>query len=473
MELEQYLRVLQRYWKSALATLLACVALAAVVTLVQKPTYSSSASVFITVDSGGTAGELSQGATYAERQVTSYVNVATTAMVLQPVIDELRISLTPRQLAEKLTVTSPAATSIIRVAATDDNPEFVAALANAVADQLTAAVGELAPPGPDGTRLVSATLVDEAPLPAAPTAPRPAMNLALGTLLGLLLGFGQAVLRSLIDTRIKTADDVAAVTDAPVLASIGHVESEAGRAIPSDGKQWASAEAYRRLRTNVGFVGLGGERRPSIVMTSSLAGEGKTETAVNLARVLAAAGDSVLLIDADLRRPQVAARLRLDSEWGLSEVLTGRGTLEELTIAVAPGSFSVLPAGTVPPNPSELLGSEAMAHLVTTAERQYDIVIFDAAPLLPVTDAVVLAAQCGGAIVVARSGRVRRQQLDAALETLHTADVTLLGLVVNDVPIARSDVYEGYYSHSRQPSSGVRSRARADGASPVPAATAR
>lgn len=471
MELQQYLRILRRYWRSTLATLLACVALAALVTLMQKPTYSSSASVFITVDSGGTAGELSQGATYAERQVASFMSVATTAMVLQPVIDELGLDLSPRQLAQRLTVTSPAATSIIKVAANDSNPELAAQLSNSVAIELTSAVDELAPPGPDGTRLVSATLVDEAPVPVSPTAPRPAMNLALGGLLGLLLGFGQAVLRSLIDTRIQTADDVSQVTDAPILASIGHIESEAGRALPRDGQQWANAEAYRRLRTNVGFVGLGGERRPSIVMTSALGGEGKTETAINLARVLALAGDSVLLIDADLRRPQVASRLRLDSELGLSDILTGRGTLEELTIKVTPGGFSVLPAGTVPPNPSELLGSEAMAHLLTTAERQYDVVLFDAAPLLPVIDAVVIAAQSGGAIVVARSGLVRRQQLGAALETLRSADVALLGLVVNDVPLAHSDVYGGYYSHSRQPSFGSRSPAQVDGGLPASTTT--
>ena len=178
------------------------------------------------------------------------------------------------------------------------------------------------------------------------------------------------------------------------------------------------------MRTNVGFVALGGERQRSMVITSSVRGEGKTETAVNLARVLAAAGESVLLVDADLRAPQVAQRMGLDGALGLSDVLTGRGTLEALTIEAAPGRLTVLPAGTVPPNPSELLGSDAMAHLLTTAERQYDYVLFDAPPLLPVTDSVVLSAQAGGAIVVARSGLVRRPQLEAAVDLLKQGDVT-------------------------------------------------
>lgn len=450
MELAHYLQILRRYWRSSLTVLLLGVIVAAAVTLLQTPKYTATASVFFTVESGGTAGELSQGATYAERQVRSYVNVTKTALVLQPVIDELNLNLTVQQLAPKLSVSSPPSTSIVEVSAEQESPEGAAALANAVAASLQRSTEELAPPGPDGTRLVSATIIDGAVLPGAPSSPRPAMNLALGGILGLLLGVGQAVLRSLLDTRLRTTEDMARVSDAPVLAAIGRNEVAPGRAADSDGVQWASAEAYRKLRTSIGFVGLGGERRSSMVVTSSVVGEGKTETATNLARVLALAGERVLLVDADLRRPQVGPRLRLDSQLGLSDVLTGRGSLQDLVINVAPDYLSVLPSGTVPPNPSELLGSEAMSHLIATVERQYDYVIFDAPPLLPVTDAVVLAAQTGGAVVISRSGVIRRQQLATALGILDSADVTLLGLVLNDVPATRADAYGGYYSRYKQ-----------------------
>ena len=446
MELQQYLQILRRYWRSAVATLLACITLAAGYTLLQGPTYTATSSVFLTVESGGTAGELSQGATYAERTVTSYVKVATTAVVLQPVIDEMSLDLTPEQLARKLTVTSPTSTQIITVTASDDSPTQAAALSNAVAQKLLSAVDELAPAGPDGARLVSATVIDHAAAPARPASPRPAVNLALGGLLGLLLGAGQAILRSTLDTRIRTADDLEEVTDAPVLASIGRVETTPQRAANGqENAHWANAEAYRRLRTNVGFVGLGGERRPSMVITSSVAGEGKTETVINLARVLAHAGDSVLLVDADLRRPQVAQRMGIDGDLGLSDVLTGRATLQELTIDIAAGYLAVLPAGAVPPNPSELLGSRAMAQLIESAEHRYDYVLFDSAPLLPVTDAVVLSAQTGGAIVVARSGIIRKPLLDHALELLDAGDVTTLGLVLNDVVHEKGALYGAYY----------------------------
>lgn len=443
MELQDYLRIVRHYWRSFLSTALLCISLAAGFTLLQSPTYTASSSIFLSVEGGGTAGELSQGASYAERQVKSYVNVATTAMVLQPVIDDLGLELTPAQLAQRMTVSSPTATSVIDIAVNDGDPELATRIANAVAASLQQAVVELTPEGPDGTGMVAASVIDPAVVPSTPTSPRPANNLALGALLGMLLGFGQALLRSLLDTRLRSAEDIAELTDAPVLASIGHVDTTAGRVVDPDGHHWAHGEAYRRLRTNVGFVGLGGERRPSMVVTSSVASEGKTETVVNLARVLARAGDSVLLIDADLRRPSVAARMGLDSQLGLSDVLTGRGSLQDLTIELD-SHLSVLPAGTVPPNPSELLGSEAMAHLLATVERQYDYILFDSPPLLPVTDAVVLAAQTGGAIVVARSGIVRRPQLETALALLEAGSVTLLGLVVNDVPATRAGGYGGY-----------------------------
>lgn len=444
MELQQYLRIVRRYWRSAIATLLLCVAVAAAVTLVQKPIYTASSALFLAVESGDSAGELSQGATYAERQVKSFVTVATSSVVLQPVIDQLSLDLTPAQLANKLTVTSPTATSIIDVSATDGGPAQAALVANTVAESLKVAVDELSPAGVNGAKLVTATAIDPALAPTSPTAPRPAVNLALGLVLGMLLGVGQAVLRSVLDTRVLTPSDVEALTDSPLLGVIGHVDDTSARASEASGKQWANAEAYRRLRTNVGFVGLGGERRPSMVVTSAMAGEGKTQTVVSLARVLSQAGESVLLIDADLRRPQVAPRMRLDSEFGLTDVLTGREALEDMIIDVIPGSLSVLPAGTVPPNPSELLGSDAMAHLLATVERRYDHVLFDAPPLLPVTDAVVLAGQTAGAIVVARSGKVKRPEFESAAALLDSGSVSLLGVVLNDVPADGGARYTGY-----------------------------
>lgn len=447
MEFHQYLKVLRKYWRSTLAVLFMSVAAAAALTLVQTPVYASASSIFLTVESGGSAGELSQGAAYAERTVASYVTVATTAIVLQPVITELGLDTTPGELADSLTISSPPDTSILNVTARDESSEQAALISNSVASSLLQAVRELAPSGPDGARLVSASVIDRAQPSAEPFSPRPASNLVLGGILGCFLGLGQALLRSTLDTRVRTQEDVEKVTEVPILASVGRNVATRARASGTASERWATAEAYRRLRTSVGFLGLGGERQNSMVITSSLAGEGKTETAVNLARVLAHAGESVLLVDADLRRPQVAQRMHLDAELGLVDVLTGRGTLDDFRIEISSGNLSVLPAGAVPPNPSELLGSAAMAQLVAAAEKDFDYVLFDSPPLLPVADALVLASRTGGAIVVTRSGRARRSELAAALAALAASDVPALGIVLNDAP-ATATAVSGYYTSS-------------------------
>lgn len=448
MELQQYSQIFRQYWISALATFFACIAVAAAFTILQTPKYTSTSSVFITVESGSSAGELSSGATYAERQVSSFVTLADSALVLKPVVDDLGLGLTTRELAEKVSVMAPADTSIIKVTAEDDDAARAADIANGVANSLKDATAEVVPRGPEGAELVTATVIEPAVTAENPSSPNVPMNLALGLLVGVLLGCGQAILRSVLDTRIRTTEDVEKISDAPVLASVirntsaGDTKDKEG---PARGARWANAEAYRKLRTSIGFVGLGGERRSSMVITSSVQGEGKTETATNLARVLAQAGERVLLIDADLRRPQVGPRLGLDSELGLSDVLTGRVDLDDVLIDAEGDGLKVLAAGTVPPNPSELLGSEAMAHLLTVTERQYDYVILDAPPLLPVTDSVVLGDQTGGAVVVTRSGHARKNQLSDALGILKNADVTVLGLVLNDVPVSKTGGYSQYY----------------------------
>ncbi|XVX20487.1 polysaccharide biosynthesis tyrosine autokinase [Actinomycetota bacterium] len=444
MELQQLLKIARAFWRSILATLLLTVALAAGFTLLRSPTYTGDASVFLTVESGSSAGELSQGATYAEQQVLSYIEVATTSSVLSPVIDKLNLQTTPEKLKESVRVTSPDSTSIIDIAADGDTPERAAQIANEIAASLVDRVEVLSPKRTGGTSLVSANVVDPARSPVAPSAPKPLLNLVLGTILGLMLGLGQAILRSTLDTRVRTTEDLQAFSDAPVLATVGRISNKGDAASAR-----AHSEAYRRLRTNVGFVGLGGERSSSMVVTSSMPGEGKTETAVNLANVLAQAGESVLLVDADLRRPRVDDRMRLDGELGLSDVLTGRGSFEDLAV-YADRNLRVLPAGTIPPNPSELLGSAAMNNFIAMAERQFTYVIFDSPPVLPVADATILGSQTGGAILVVRSGEVKVADVKSSMELLDTAKVTLLGLVLNDVPTSQMSERYGYYESDPQ-----------------------
>lgn len=454
MDLHKDLVLVRRYWRSIVATLLLGVAVAAAVSLLQPRAWTATTTLFVTMESGGTAGTPSWGATDAERQVKSFVEVATSPYVLQPVIDRLNLGTTPQQLGEDISVKAATNTSVIEISAERENPREAADIANVVADSLARAVDALSPQGQEGERNVQATVIERAVVSTLPSSPKPLQSVALGVLFGLLLGLGQALLRDRFDTRVRTVADVAQVTDSFVIGAIAchdHApdDTDSGHSPPD--------EALRTLRTNLSFLGLAGQRRPSIVFTSSVEAEGKTETATRLARSLAEAGERVLLVDADLRRPRIAHRMGLEGSVGLSHVLSEQADAWDLVQPGGVPGFDVLVAGAVPPNPSELLASDAMNQFLLTAEDRYDYVLFDAPPLLPVTDAAVLANQAGGAVVVARSGLVTKHELGAALTALTAAGADVIGLVLNDVTkdFGASAYCGYYYSHRNSKAAGA------------------
>ena len=267
MELQQYLKVFRDYWRSILATLFVVVMATAGYTLLQAPTYTATATVFVAVESGDSAGELSQGASYAERQVQSFVQVVETAAILDPVIDELKLETTAKSLGERISASSPSSTSLIEITASGGMATESADLANAVASSLVVTIDELAPTSSSGQGLVSASIIDPATIPNSPSAPKPVTNLMLGVILGLLVGIGQALLRAVVDTRVRATDDIESVTDKPILATVGRISKNQDAA-----EKRAHSEAYRRLRTNISFMGLGGERETSLVISSSIPG---------------------------------------------------------------------------------------------------------------------------------------------------------------------------------------------------------
>ena len=332
-----------------------------------------------------------------------------------------------------------------------------------MANSVVSAVAKLSPTSSSGSQLVRATIVNSASVPTHPTSPKPKTNLALGLVLGLVLAVGQALIRSAVDARVRTPDDLAQVLDAPLLGTIGHLGSKGGSSGYASGDP--STEAYRRLRTNVGFLTPTDDHRRSLVVTSPSQGEGKTQTVIGLASMLAQAGERVLLIDADMRRPTLAQRLQLDPEPGLSQVLSGRGRFEDFVLQVEDTSLFVLPSGSIPPNPAELLGSHNMENLLASAEGLYDYVLIDSPPILPVTDSTVIGEHVGGVILVVRSGRTKLQEVREAARLLDTAGAGLSGVVINDVSRSAGG-YGGYtsgsYSNSdvRERPSATRGRAR-------------
>jgi capsular exopolysaccharide synthesis family protein len=421
--------------------MLATVAVAAAATLAMTTQYTATTRLFFAVERGESVTDLAQGSSFAEKQMTSYAEVADAPLVLNPVIDQLNLETTSAELARAVTVTIPPETVILEISAVDPNPERAAAIANAVGTEVAAVAGELSPERADGSKAVEATTVAPALVPTDPSSPNALRNLALGVLLGLLLGIGVAMLRNVLDTKVRSEHDVRAVTESPLLGVIGQDDKvPAHPIILREDPMSAAAEAVRRLRTNLKFTDLG-DRPRSIVITSAIPGEGKSTTALNLAVALADAGSRVILVDADLRRPSVAQCMGMEGRVGLTTVLISQAKVADVVQHWQDSALDVLPSGRIPPNPSELLGSTAMERMLAELTATYDVVLLDTPPLLPVTDAAVLSNFAGGTLLVIGADRVQRPQLKQALESLETAGAHLYGVVVNKIARQESAAY--------------------------------
>ena len=232
-----------------------------------------------------------------------------------------------------------------------------------------------------------------------------------------------------MDRRVRQASDVEELTGAAALAVVPHSKVLASTTELGRGPE---AEALRQLRTNLRFVHVDNPPR-SIVLTSANEGEGKSTIAAHLAIALAMSGEPTVLIDADLRRPTQAQRFGIDGTVGLTQVLAGTARLPDAAVPTTTGQLLLLPAGRVPPDPSELVGSDRMRDLISHLRRNFYVII-DAPPLLPVTDAELLTIASDCAIMVVRTGRTRTEQVGHAARKLQLVNGTLLGIVMNMVP---------------------------------------
>ncbi len=446
MELRDYVRIFHKSWILILACTLLGIAGAAGLSIIMTPKYVASTQLYVSVQSAPDAGtgDLVLGTNFARSAVTSYVDVVNSAIVLDEVIDELNLDFTAAQLAPTIAASSPLNTVLINVSVTNSDPVLAAKIANSVGQNFSHIVVErLEKPNGEKASPVKIETIQPALVPTRPTSPNVSLNIVIGLLIGLALGIGVAFLRSVLDTRIHGIHDIEVVTDSPMLGGIALDPDAKKRAlvVHADPKS-PRAESFRSLRTNLQFLNVEDGPR-SFVVTSSIPGEGKTTTTANLAITLAETGARVALIDGDLRLPRLADYMGIEGGVGLTDVLIGRAELADVLQKWGKGKLFVLPSGRIPPNPSELLGSAAMARLLATLTEQFDIVLIDAPPLLVVTDAAVLSKLCGGALMLVASGRTKRNELAGAVRALERVGSKLVGVVVTMLPTKGSDSY-GY-----------------------------
>ncbi len=466
MELSDYVRVLRSYWVGVLTLLILGIAVAGGWSLLQPKVYTADASGYVAAQGATDLGTSMVGDQLAQSKVKSYLDIGTWRSVAEFAITELKLTTTPDALVKQVSVSNPTNTVIIQVSASAATPEAARDLAEAwirgiikQIDQIEGSAGQTAP--------VTVIPGDSALLPTAPSSPNWKLNLALGALIGLLLGVGYAIVRDRMDQHVRSAEQTERVTGVAVVGTlplepelVKHPEVLADEDARSQGRLVAIAESFRGLRTNLQYMSVDNPPR-AIVVTSPLPGDGKSFTAANLAMTIAAADRPVVLIDGDLRRPMIAKLFNLPNDAGLSDVLAGRARVEDVLQPASPTyPLSVLAAGPVPPNPSEILGSERMRQLIAHLSERA-LVIIDSPPVLPVTDSAVLSTRADGALLVVNTGKTTFDQLDAALNLMDKAKARTLGIVLNRVPTSgagaakygyqyRGDYYSAHPRHAKE-----------------------
>ena len=423
----------------------------------QPKVYAASSSGYVTVGESGTVDVLS-GSTAAKERARSYAAIVSSEAVAQKIKQNTpELSLTTGQIRSSITAAAGENAALITVSAKASSPKNAQLLANgalqATADYIkeieqnpsnaqALVNGENTGATPTGGNTVRVIPLNNASVNPPLVAPNYQQNVLVGAATGLALVYLAIFLRRALDQRIRTRDDATKATGASILGVLPVSDDLSEENIVNGGTDdHIAQESIRQLRTNLRFVNVDTPPR-SFIVTSAVPGEGKSTVSLSLARAMADAGSPVILIDADLRRPTVAKKLKLDAKVGLTQVLAGQVEIANAVHQLGDSNLFVLPAGRIPPNPSELLGSDKMRQLINELSEEF-IVVVDVPPLLPVTDASLLSHSVDGVILVGSIGRSHREQMTEAASTLKKVNANLLGMVLNRAP--RKGLGNSYY----------------------------
>lgn len=511
----QHLRKLVRKWSLAVVALTAVGAIVAfAVSKAMTPIYQAKGNVLVVAgvgQGGGSApADLSLNATEA---TTTAATLITAPPLLQSVIDTHHLSISESTLAGNVAATPQPNSELVDVSVTDPSPARAAMIDNAIMaafvaeitkqnteriDQTGAALQaeinqlqstlnteeqQLAGASTSQAAALRQAISDQTTLltqltlnystfratqqqnletvsvatpaskPTVAISPRVLVNTLLGGVAGLVIGLAMAALLEFLDQGLKTPEDVAQRLGVPCLGVVPSYPPGGGG--PHQARNVVGAtEAYRRLRTNLLFASPDSELR-SIVVTSTHAGEGKTQTAANVAVALASAERRVLLIDADMRRPDLHRLFSRPMKNGMSELIMTVRQGDTLTLngshATSQRNLTLITSGVIPPNPSELLSSSRAALLVRALETAFDLVIIDTPPVDAVTDALSLAAEASGTVVIVQAGRTNAAQAAATIEALRNVGAKVLGVVLNKAKERRADYYYNYEGEAAEP----------------------
>ena len=450
MTVVDVVRILRRN----LALLIVCTLmgglLGAVYQLTRPEVFTAKATGMVVAGDSASVGGAMSGNTIAQQRATTYTELVETRTMAQKTAEILKKQGIPEAANGQLTASVPGDTAFIEIKATGDTAKNAQALANAGLEALISEAlrmetyGQTAGSGKKSdAQLAKMTSVhvlgyESAGLPSGDRGKSLALYVAAGLVVGFLIGAVIAVIRKQFDVKVRDQATVEELTGSGILSVIPDdkklAEQREKSIVHISG---VTGEAFRQLRTNLRFANVDNPPR-TVVITSANPGEGKSTVSTHLAVVMAQAGEKVVLVDADMR-------FGAEASVGLSQVLAGDVSLDDALMRTETKRLQMLAAGRIPPNPSELLGSQRMKDLLAELRKRGYFVVIDAPPLLAVTDAGLLGAIADGTIYVAVVGKTHRDQVSLVAKRLEQVGASLLGSVLTRVPRKKmGDVLYGY-----------------------------
>jgi capsular exopolysaccharide synthesis family protein len=448
LELKDYLEIIKKRKFLIAFGVWICVISALIATLVMTPIYEASIKLLVTQrqlvmpGSAPSAGESYQSVLVSERLAKTYSEMIEGRTTAKTVIKELGLKLKSTELMKKISAEPVRDTQLIKVKVRDTSALRAQRIANTIGKVFSERIDELE--GAEGTvPLIKVSIAEPAIKPVVPIRPKPLLNVTLALIVGLMIGIGFAFLLEYLDISVKTAEEAERLLGLPVLGQIPLIKAnEIDGLITETAPKSIWAEAYRTLRTNVNYLNFD-QSLKIIGITSAGIQEGKSTVSLNLAAMIAHAGNKSLLICADLRRPISYSFTGQNDHKGLSAVLAGSIPLEEAIQKTPIKDFELISPGPAPPNPAELLASNQMKEILEKIKEKTDFAIIDLPPVLAVTDAAILAPYIDGFLLLVRAGITNRQAVVEAKSSLEKVGGKVVGVILNGVKI-ESKYYSTY-----------------------------
>lgn len=427
MELRDYVRAVRDQWLLIVAVAVLGLVVAFGISATATKTYLATAKLIVTATPTTGPQGAYPGLQFVLQRMKTYTELDNSNAVLQPVIDQLHLDTTVRKLAKQVSITNPTDTTVLLVSASESNADHAAQIANSVADSLSARIVKLENPSGARRSTVSVSIPTRAVQPSSPSSPRTTLNVALGLVAGLAVGLILAIVREQTNARIRGGADLRRVTSIPALGLVPRRRRIRKHPLTIVESPTApTSEAFRQVFTR---LALSGEHLPrKLVVTAPTAGAGRTVTAVNLALAAAQSGLRVCLVEADLRRPRLASYLGVTPEGNGLVAAVEEGT-DGVVQSCCDGALDVLVAS-APSDPHPVLASGKAQQVIDELASRYELVVVSAPPLLSVSDALLLARQGDGIVLVVRSHRTTFRDLAQSVDSAAAVGVDVLGCVI-------------------------------------------